>query len=93
MSIFNVSELVYSVPGLTEFGIVNCYELIDYNGYCVQLNWRHGQNNYQLKTTLSQLEILKHGIEYIIEELNNLVNIRDTKIKSVIFWTNCKDVR
>ena len=69
---------------------IDFFAIADEDGYELRLGWIQGNNIWVIRQKIYREELLLKSIDWWYDEISNLVNIRDTKIKSIEFWTNCK---
>ncbi len=68
---------------------LDIFELAGKPGICVRVYWWQGNNVWSFSSELTYFDIIQNHEKAVTDIIANLINLRDTKIESIKFWTNC----
>jgi hypothetical protein len=76
-----------------KFGQFDIVELATQTDYELRISWKHGINYWFTVRLIPREEVITMKMSTLIEIVAEMVNLRDTKIRDVTFWTNCTEIK
>lgn len=90
----NRTNYIYHYLNRANYGNFDTFRAAEDDSYILRLWWKHGYNKYFVDARISRRELLANSPVKMIEEtILDMLKLRDAKVRDVIFWTNCVELK
>jgi hypothetical protein len=81
-------ELYFKSQNNIEDSFLSFKLAADWDGYELSVSWKQGFNIWFIPCKVNRMFLLNEP-DKIFEIIDNLIKLRDTKVRDIKFWTNC----
>lgn len=90
----NRTTHIYQYLNRANYGSFDTFRAADEDSYILRLSWKHGYNQYFVDARISRRELLVNNPVNLLEEtILDMLKLRDAKVRDVIFWTSCVELK